>query len=149
MNPTDHNIKDLLPHREPMLLVTDVICVDDHKAVTRGVVKKSWPLCDSGRVDPLVLIELVAQTAGIHNGWMREKQEGPAVDKKGWIVGIKHADLPTTGIALGTRLITCSKNRFKFEGFREVHGTVEIEGTVIAEITLQLLRSESSEEGKL
>ncbi len=144
MTPADHDIKDLLPHREPMLLVTDIVCVDEHQAVTGAVADKSWPLCHSDRVDPLVLIELVAQTAGIHNGWKREKEEGPDVDKKGWIVGIKQADLPTQGVALGTRLITSSKNRFEFEGFREVHGTVEMNGGVIAEIILQLLRSESS-----
>jgi len=144
MNPTGYNIQDLLPHRDPMLLVTEVVRVDEHQAVTKAVAKKSWPLCHHGRVDPLVCIELVAQTAGIHNGWVREKEEGPDVDKKGWIVGIKKAELPTNAVTLGTRLITRSKNRFEFEGFREVHGTVELKGTIIAEIVLQLLRSESS-----
>lgn len=144
MKPADHDIKDLLPHREPILLVTDIVCVDESQAVTGAVADKSWPLCHGDRVDPLVLIELVAQTAGIHNGWKREKEEGPDVDKKGWIVGIKQADLPTQGVTFGTRLITSSKNRFEFEGFREVHGTVEMNGGVIADITLQLLRSESS-----
>jgi len=141
MNPKNLTARNLLPHRGPMLLVDDIIAVDNQKAVTRSVAADTWPLFDGDCIHPIILIELVAQTAGIHNGWVREKTEGPDIDKRGWVVGVKHARLPCRGFALETEFITRSENRFEFEGFREILGTVEVEGAVIAEITIQLLRS--------
>lgn len=139
---SNYNITDLLPHRPPMLLVSGVIRLNDNEAVTESVVKNSWPLVRVKAADPLVLIELVAQTAGIHNGWKRNKKEGPEGDKKGWIVGMKSADLPKEAITVGTRLTTTTTNRFEFEGFREIAGTVKMDKKVVAKVTLQLLRSE-------
>jgi len=141
MNPGDLTARNLLPHRGPMLLVDDIIAVDDQKAVTRSVAADTWPLFDGDCIHPIILIELVAQTAGIHNGWVREKTEGPGIDKSGWVVGVKHARLPCRGFALETEFVTHSENRFEFEGFREILGTVTVEGKVVTEITLQLLRS--------
>lgn len=139
-----YNIADLLPHRPPMLMVNGVIRLNDSEAVTESVVQDNWPLVRDGAADPLVLIELVAQTAGIHNGWKRDKQEGPEGDKKGWIVGIKSADLSKNVVTVGTRLTTATRNCFEFEGFREIAGTVKKDNKVVAKITLQLLRSEDS-----
>ncbi|MEA3232879.1 MAG: hypothetical protein U9Q05_14080 [Thermodesulfobacteriota bacterium] len=140
MNPV-LTARNLLPHRGRMLLVGDIIAVDDQKAVTRSVAADTWPLFDGDCVHPIILIELVAQTAGIHNGWVREKKEGPGIDKSGWVVGVKHARLPCRGFALKTEFVTRSENRFEFEGFREILGTVTVEDKIVTEITLQLLRS--------
>ena len=69
---------------------------------------------------------------------------GPAADKKGWIVGIRQARLAVNAIPLGTGLITRAKNQMEFEGFRDIYGTVEMETQIIAEIALQLLRSDAT-----
>ncbi len=148
MGQDEYNILNLLPHRPPMLMVDHVIRLNDDEAVLQSVVKESWPLVEHGVANPLILIELVAQTAGIHNGWKRDKTEGSEGDKKGWIVGIKTADLPIRGIAVGTRLFTTTKNRFKFEGFREIAGTVKKDDEMVARIILQLLRSEDTKTDK-
>ncbi len=132
----------ILPHREPMLLVDEIIAVDDTGAVTAALVTEKWPFFDGRNVGAIVLIELVAQTAGIHNGWIREKQDGPTADKKGWIVGIRQAHLAVDAVSPGTNLITRTQNRMEFEGFRDIYGCVAWESTTIAEITLQLLRSD-------
>ncbi|MEN8752643.1 MAG: hypothetical protein AB1Z18_07690, partial [Desulfobacterales bacterium] len=67
MNSLDLNPENILPHRDRMLLVDSIIEVDDNGAVTRSVVTEKWPFFDGQNVRALVLIELVAQTAGIHN----------------------------------------------------------------------------------
>jgi predicted hotdog family 3-hydroxylacyl-ACP dehydratase len=143
MNSIDLNPENILPHRNRMLLVDSIIEVDDNGAVTRSVVTKKWPFFDGQNVRSIVLIELVAQTAGIHNGWIREKKYGPTADKKGWIVGIRQASLAVDAIPLNTGLIARTENRMVFDGFRDIYGSVEWESNIIAEIMLQLLRSDS------
>jgi predicted hotdog family 3-hydroxylacyl-ACP dehydratase len=142
MTPTNLRPETILPHRDRMLLIDEILEVNDHGAVTRSVVRERWPYCEGRSVLSLVLIELVAQTAGIHNGWIREKLHGPQSDKKGWIVGIRQARLLVDAIPLHTSIVTRAENQMEFEGFRDVYGKVEIENKLVAEITLQLLRAD-------
>jgi hypothetical protein len=69
---------------------------------------------------------------------------GPTADKKGWIVGIRQARLMVNTIPLGTGLITRVKNQMEFEGFRDIFGTVAVETQIVAEIAIQLLRSDAT-----
>ncbi len=123
-----------------MLLVDEILGLDDSGAVTRSVVTDKWPLFDGRSVTSIVLIELVAQTAGVHNGWVREKLHGAAADRRGWIVGIRQARLFVDTIPLRTHLVTRTVNQMEFEGFRDIYGVVKIDTKTAAEITLQLLR---------
>ena len=137
------NIDDLLPHRKPMRLITKILFFDDQKAITHSIVSLNWPLTDPKGVNALILIELVAQTAGINNGWKLLKSEGLAADHRGWIVGIKKAELMVGNLALGTLIVTTSENRFEFENFREIHGVTTVDGKVVGEITLHLMKARS------
>jgi predicted hotdog family 3-hydroxylacyl-ACP dehydratase len=127
-----------------MLLIDEILELDDDGAATRSVVTERWPFFNGRDVNPIVLIELVAQTAGVHNGWIRDKLHGPAADKKGWIIGIRQARLMVNAIPLGTELITRAKNKMEFEGFRDIFGTVAMETQIVAEIAIQLLRSDAT-----
>jgi predicted hotdog family 3-hydroxylacyl-ACP dehydratase len=140
VNPIDWRPDRFLPHRGHMLLVDEILVLDDGGAVTRSVVTEKWPFFDGRSVTSIVLIELVAQTAGIHNGWVRENLHGPAADRRGWIVGIRQARLFVDTVPLCTHLVTRTENRMEFEGFRDICGVVEMETKTAAEITLQLLR---------
>ena len=142
MNPVDPAIKALLPHRGRMLLLDTLIEVDARRAVTAATVTDRWPFFDGRRVHCLVLIELVAQTAGISNSWGGKQKHGPDYETDGWLVGIKESRFHTDAVALGTRIITCTENRFEYENYREITGTVEIAATIAAEVRLQLIRSE-------
>ena len=144
MNPKDVRPETILPHRGRMLLIDESLELDDDGAATRSVVTERWPFFNGRDVNTIVLIELVAQTAGVHNGWIRDKSHGPAADKKGWIVGIRQARLMVNAIPLGTELITRAKNQMEFEGFRDIFGTVAMETQIVAEIAIQLLRSDAT-----
>jgi predicted hotdog family 3-hydroxylacyl-ACP dehydratase len=144
MNPKEVRPETILPHRGRMLLIDEILELDDDGAATRSVVKERWPFFNGRDVNTIVLIELVAQTAGVHNGWIRDKLHGPAADKKGWIVGIRQARLMVNAIPLGTELITRAKNQMEFEGFRDIFGTVAMETQIVAEIAIQLLRSDAT-----
>lgn len=141
VNPTDLRPDRILPHRGPMLLIDEILVLDDSCAVTRSVVTEKWPLCDGRNASAIVLIELVAQTSGIHNGFIREKLEGHATGTRGWIVGIRQARFLVDTLPVGTELLTRTENQMEFEGFRDICGRVEMDRQVVAEIALQLLRA--------
>ncbi|MFO7707879.1 MAG: hypothetical protein R6V84_06875 [Desulfobacterales bacterium] len=142
MLPPDLRPESILPQRGRMLLIDKVLAVDDNGAATLSVVNERWPFIEAADVGAIVLVELVAQTAGIHNGWIRNKRYGPDSDKKGWIVGIRQALLFVNTLPLGAELTTRTENRMEFEGFRDIYGTVAMGARTVAEITLQLLRSD-------
>jgi len=133
-------VEDLLPHRGRMKLVEEIIEVDEEKATTLSNVSSNWPLFDGKAVNALILIEIVAQTAGICNCWHGIRTQGEEFVRKGWLVGIKQSHFFVDVIPLNTRIITMSKNIFKFDNFREIAGTVHIHSKIVGEITLQLVQ---------
>ena len=84
------DIESLIPHREPIKIINEVLEIKEDSAITTAIVNPSWPLYEGNAVDSLVLIEATAQTAAIVEGYKR-KQQGKA-GVKGWLVGIKNAE---------------------------------------------------------
>jgi predicted hotdog family 3-hydroxylacyl-ACP dehydratase len=140
MGPTDMRVEELLPHRGRMKLVDEIIEVDEEQALTRSTVTNLWPFFDGKGVNALVLIELVAQTAGISNSWGGIKKHGDKFERKGWLVGIKRSRFLIDAVPLNTCIITQCENQFKLENYREILGTARINSEVVAEVTLQLLQ---------
>ena len=134
--------EDFLPHRDRMRLIDAIIDVNDKSAVTQATVTDQWPFFSGQSVHSLVLIELVAQTAGISNCWEGIRKHGDDFVTKGWLVGIKQSQFHIHAIPLNTLITTRSENRFIFENFIEILGTVEIESKIVAEISLQLIQSD-------
>jgi predicted hotdog family 3-hydroxylacyl-ACP dehydratase len=135
-------IEALLPHRGRMLLLGEILQADKAEAVSRQRVDAQWPLCDGESVNPIVLIELVAQTAGICNGIDRITTHGAGADRKGWLVGIKKASLEIDRLPVGAEVIVKAKNRFVFDSFREIGGRAYMDEREIAEVVLQVVRAE-------
>lgn len=136
-------VEDFLPHRGRMKLVDEIMEVDEGRAVTRSRVTEQWPFFDGKGVSPLILIELVAQTAGICNCWNGIRMQGDKFVKKGWLVGIKHSRFFVDTIPLDTPIVTSIENQFKLENFREIAGTATIDSKPAGEITLQLIQVDS------
>lgn len=146
MNLDDIGIEDLIPHRGRMLLIDEIIAVDENRAVTSAVVSEAWPLFDGKSANPIVLIELVAQTAGIANGWERIQKRGLGSEKKGWLVGVKKADFSIDAIPLHTKIITRCENKFKYDSFREVQGSSQIGPDIVCEVALQVFQTGQDDE---
>lgn len=138
---SDVTLEDLLPHRDKMMLVQEVLEVDSRCARTRFVVKRSWPMADDKGVHPLILIELAAQTAGVCNGWDRIETKGVGSDKMGWLVGIKKADFFIDLLPFGATLIARAENTYNFENLREVSCELKMDDVVIGTSTLQLFQA--------
>ncbi|MGD8973635.1 MAG: hypothetical protein PVJ56_10080 [Desulfobacterales bacterium] len=141
MNRFDAKIEDLLPHRDRMLLIDEILEVDHNMAVTRTTVTDRWPFFNGRSVDSLVLIEVVAQTAGINNGWVRIQKHGKDSEKKGWLVGIKQSRFFVDTLALNDRIITRTENHFEYEGYRKIFGTARIGEDIVGEVELQVIQT--------
>jgi predicted hotdog family 3-hydroxylacyl-ACP dehydratase len=135
MNPIDVNIDDLIPHRRPLRLIDEILEVAEDSAVSAAVISQQWPLLFDGAANPIVLIELVAQTAAALGGY-KKKNDGAAIGG-GLIVAVKSAVFFTDRIPLNSRVITRSTTRLLVENFKEITGIARIGETVVAEITLQ------------
>ncbi|MGB5749693.1 MAG: hypothetical protein WBM69_22145 [Desulfobacterales bacterium] len=145
MNRFDLNIEDLLPHRDRMLLIDEILELDDKVAVTHATVTDQWPFFDGQAVDSLILIELVAQTAGISNSWVRVKKRGKDSEKKGWLVGIKQSRFFVDSLSLNALIITRAENQFEYESYRHITGVAKIGDLIVGEISLQLIQTDSAD----
>lgn len=142
MKQTDITVEDLLPHRDRMKLVDEIVEVNEKRAVTISTASDQWPFFKDAGVDSLVGIELVAQTAGVSNCWKGIKKHGKRFVNRGWLVGIREAVFYLDSIPLDARVTTRSENRFEFKGYIEIQGTVAVGSKVVAEVRLQLMQSE-------
>ena len=138
------DIEALIPHRDRMRLISEVLAVDDDRAVTSSTVTKEWPLYRDGSVDVLVTIELVAQTAALLEGWKR--QQSGRGGMKGWLVGIKTADFRLPRIPLPATLITKARRDHALEGYAVFEGTVRLGTEVVAVVSIQVFRPEPGDD---
>jgi len=130
----DVDIDTLISHRRPLRLIDEILSVDEESAVSAASINRQWPLLADGSANPIVLIELVAQTAAALGG-LKKKKGGSG--NRGLIVGIKSANFFINEIPLRSRIITRSTTRLLLENFKEITGVVQIDDTVVAEIALQ------------
>ena len=124
-----------------MKLISEILDLTDETAVTSSQVSDQWPLCQGSFVHPIVLIEIVAQTAGVQIGW--KKGTGKGGGGLGWIVGIKSADFFWDRIPHHTVLITTVKNLYSAENYNVVEGIVTAGADLLGRIQLQVFHSQS------
>ncbi len=134
----DLSLLDLLPHRDTMLLVDEVLRVDQQQAEVRCTVQRSWPMAEPQGVNGLILVELAAQSAGVCNGWDRIHTKGPDSDKTGWLVGIKKAAFFLDYLPYGANILCRAENTHDFINLREVFCEQRWDGRLIGSMILQL-----------
>ena len=142
MERMDMEIEALIPHRDRMRLIGEVMAVDDDRAVTLSTVTEDWPLYRDGFVDALVAIELVAQTAALLEGWKRLQSGRGGIS--GWLVGIKKADFRLPRIPLHATLITEAHRDYAMESYAVFGGTVRVGTEVVAVVSIQAFRPEEN-----
>ncbi len=98
-------IERLIPHRLPMRLVEEILRVDEWSVETAAVVRDTWPTAEGTQARTLVLVELIAQSAAVLQGW-KERHE-KEMGEGGLLVGIHSAIPSQPTIPVGTRLV-CS-----------------------------------------
>ena len=137
-------LTDVLPHREGMLLVDEVIEVDAEHALIRARVSPDWPLQRSGGVAPLILVEIAAQAAGVCNGWDRIQTQGIDSDQMGWLVAIKKAEFFVDILPHDAIITARAKNTYNFENLREISCELKMNGRTAGRATLQLFQLQNN-----
>ncbi len=136
-------IEDLVPHRKSMKLLDEIVELDDTHCITGATVASGWPLVEDGHIDPIILIELAAQTAGVSFGWHEYREGRPSAGKLGWLVGIKKAEFFTDSIPVAAKIFTSIEGRRNGDTYAEVTCTALMESEIIARMQLQVFRTES------
>ncbi len=138
------DINSLIPHREKIKIVTGILDIQEMTAVSSATVNPEWPLCDGEAASSLVLIEAIAQTAAIVEGYKRTQRGESGV--KGWLVGIKNAEFNVEKIPVGTYLIILLESKYSFDNYGVVEGTVKSGEQILATATLQAMRLNDDEQ---
>jgi predicted hotdog family 3-hydroxylacyl-ACP dehydratase len=131
-------IEALIPHREPIKVIQDVIELQEHSATTTAVVDERWPLYDGRGVGALALIEAIAQTSAIVEGYKRKKEGKGGV--KGWLVGIKSAEFSTDTIEVNTPITVHVDSLHSLDNYGVMEGVVTAKGRVLLKAVLQAIR---------
>ena len=134
----DIDIDSLIPHREKIKMVSSVLDIQDRSAVSAATVNSTWPLCDGEATSSLVLIEAIAQTAAIVEGYKRRQRGESGV--KGWLVGIKNAEFYVEKIPVNTRVTIRLEIKYSFDNYGVVEGTVMSGDRILVIATLQAMR---------
>ena len=83
--------EDLIPHRLPIRMVDRLLQVDGKNGVVEALVSSESPLvCSDGRLDDVVLAELMAQAYAAIKSYCDKLEKKPA--KQGFLVGIKKVE---------------------------------------------------------
>ncbi len=132
------NIDSLIPHREKIKIISGILDIQPTSAISTAVVNSDWPLFDGEAVNSLILIEAIAQTAAIIEGYKRKQRGESGV--KGWLVGIKKAEFYEEKIPVNTNLMIMLESKYSFDNYGVVEGTVKTGEKVWATATLQAMR---------
>jgi predicted hotdog family 3-hydroxylacyl-ACP dehydratase len=134
-------VEALIPHRDRMKLIDEILDITAEKAITQTVVSDRLPLYKEGSVDPLIMIEIVAQTAAVHVSWKRGVNKGGSGG--GLLAGIKNADFLVDRIPLHTVLTTTVEPLYSAENYTVLEGTVQANKETIGRVEIQVIRFEN------
>jgi len=132
------DIDSIIPHRAPIKIISEVLDAQEDTGTTCAVVSPAWPLFENGVVNSLVLVEAVAQTAAVIEGYKRLKQGKDNV--KGWLVGIKSAHFYMEKIPVGTKLTVFVESKYSLDNYAVIEGTVKGDEKILGTMVLQALR---------
>ncbi|MBI5501357.1 MAG: hypothetical protein HY907_14015 [Deltaproteobacteria bacterium] len=139
------DVEDLVPHRGRMKLVRALVAADQGGAETEARVEESWPTFSGGSVDAVVLVELIAQSVGVHMGWERRHVE--RMGGRGLLVGVRRASFSVARVESGSVLRTRVRRIRSVEAFVVFSGAVSDGRGTLCEAELQAFRPDDMEAG--
>ena len=130
------DIEAYMPHRLPMRLVSELLCVEEAYAEARTTLNIGDVVVDpNGKVEAAALMEIVAQAYAAAHGYQNKRDGKPAM--RGYLVGIKDFRIEYLPSA-GKRLLIKMKSSCPFEEFYTVEGQILCEDSVVASGTLKI-----------
>jgi len=139
--PMDLCVEHFIPHRSRMKLVDEILRVSEKETVTRSTVTENWPCLRDGFAEAFMLMEVVAQTTGIHNEWLEMQKDDTRCPSGGWLVGVRDAAFCIPVLEVGTIIVTRTKNIYTLDDFREISGQSTANGKPAATVRLQIVQA--------
>jgi predicted hotdog family 3-hydroxylacyl-ACP dehydratase len=143
---TMYDIETLIPHRNRMKLIDEIVEYGDDRCVTASVVTGEWPLVRDGGVNPIIIIELAAQTAGVSIGLKQKNAGKPMGEKQGWLVGVKSAEFFMDAIPVNEKIVTEIHAPKSGVSFVEVTGTSRVGQYIVGEVVVQIFLLDDNQE---
>lgn len=134
------SVKTLIPHRDRMQLIDEIVEITSQKAVTQTAVSEKWPLFRQESVDCLIIIEIVAQTAAAL--FSRKTDTHEDCSSSGLLAEIKNADFYADRIPVHTLLTTTVKPLYSIENYTVLEGTVQTEARTLGHVKIGVLRAD-------
>jgi predicted hotdog family 3-hydroxylacyl-ACP dehydratase len=130
------DIEAYMPHRGRMKLIQDIIESDENccKAIT--VPKEIWPFQTKEGIDPIVIIELIAQTTSAYVGWCRRKKK--IMGGAGFLVGIRSSEIGLKCLPLGNPVYISCNRIVDMDNYGVFEGRVFMNDTVYGSATIQV-----------
>ncbi len=128
--------EDLVPHRLPLRLVDRVLTVAETSGTADAVVRPDGPLTRrDGTLDPVALVELIAQSYAAVRGY-QDRAAGLPI-RQGFLVGVRAVRFGAPA-RVGDRLVVTVSTAGQVEGFAVAEGVVRRGDEVLAEGSLNL-----------
>ena len=131
----DH-IKNLIPQREPILMIDELVEQDEHKTVTSFLVTPENMFMRDGKLQEGGLLENIAQSAAARAGYYyHQMNENPPLGFIGAISKVKIEGFPEANDLLKTTI------EMKSEVFNItlIRGFVEVNGNIIADCEMKIV----------
>lgn len=136
MKPEEYNILDLIPQRQPMVLIDQLISVGEKSAIGRLFIRESNVFCENGFLQEGGLIEFIAQTAAAYEGYRQLSLQEDV--RPGFIGAIKNLSvhsLPEINTEIKSEIIVDSE----LLGYTLITGKIFQNNTVVAECEMRIL----------
>lgn len=136
MQPSDCEIRDLIPQRPPMVMIDMLVNAGETKGEGIFHVIESNPLCLGGHLTEAGIIECIAQTAAAYTGYLRLSEKKDIV--RGYIGSVKNLkifSLPKAGDDIRTEIILENE----LLGFTIITGRVLCHDRLMAECEMRIL----------
>lgn len=132
----DYSIKELIPQREPFLMVDELLEVTDDSGTSSFEVRADNVLVDEGGLSEAGIIENMAQTAAAIAGY-HHFRGGAGCPPLGMIGELRDFVLHSRP-KVGQRLLTTISHGLTVGNITVVHATTSADGVMTAESTLKI-----------
>lgn len=126
-----------------MILLDKVLKLHGELVVCGVTVREGAPFVGHGRMRGVVMMELMAQTAGVFAGFQARERGEPV--RIGFLVGVRDMDIARDWIDVGTQLVVEARRVWGDAALGHFQCTVRDRGEVLARASLSVVRENALE----
>lgn len=125
-----------MPHRPPMLMLDRMIACDEREARCEKTLREGDLLVEEGEASALITLELFAQTAAAHFGYLGFSRGGGFAS--GALLGTRRIELDEPRLRVGERLVIRARQVMSMPPAAQYECELSREGVVIARGTINV-----------